>query len=278
VTISAEDLSTLTPDEQEAVLAAQQPETDVAPEGETVSETVVEDQVVEDPSPDVEPVAEGDDATEVDPLPSEFVPQFDASTPEGIEDQLAALDEQESSLDAKFEDGELDTRGLSKAMREISSKRTELLIEQKQADWAKKQNDSQREQRWKWEQEHFFGNKKNAATYNDPVMVAALDSQVKILANDPENANRPASWFLEEADSLVRARFSVPAAPTLKAVDTPARKVPPTVRTIGDIPAAAPNPTGDDRAEKIGMLEGEELERYVSRMSADDRKKLSRAA
>jgi len=275
VTISAEELSTLTPDEQEAVLAAQQPET-VAEE--TTSEEVAPVDSAESDDGAAEP-GDGeqvaDDAAEEVIQPAGFVPQFDASAPEGVAEQIAALNERELALEAQFNDGEIDAPELSRAMREISSKRTELLIDQKQAEWAAKQN-AEIEQQFNARITRQFFDKPAAKLYEDTIMYRLLDATVADLRTSaPEKGYE---WALNEADRLVRQRIGG-NAPSLKPVEAPrAKEVPPTVRTIGSLPAAAPSPVGDDRAEKIGMLEGEDLEKYVGRLSADDRKKLSRAA
>lgn len=275
MTISAEELSTLTPDEQEAVLAAQQPET-VAEE--TTSEEVAPVDSAESDDGAAEP-GDGeqvaDDAAEEAIQPAGFVPQFDASAPEGVAEQIAALNERELALEAQFNDGEIDAPELSRAMREISSKRTELLIDQKQAEWAAKQN-AEIEQQFNARITRQFFDKPAAKLYEDTIMYRLLDATVADLRTSaPEKGYE---WALNEADRLVRQRIGG-NAPSLKPVEAPrAKEVPPTVRTIGNLPAAAPAPVGDDRAEKIGMLEGEDLEKYVGRLSADDRKKLSRAA
>ncbi|HPP47755.1 MAG: hypothetical protein QG660_289 [Pseudomonadota bacterium] len=275
MTISAEELSTLTPDEQEAVLAAQQPET-VAEE--TTSEEVAPVDSAESDDGAAEP-GDGeqvaDDAAEEVIQPAGFVPQFDASAPEGVAEQIAALNERELALEAQFNDGEIDAPELSRAMREISSKRTELLIDQKQAEWAAKQN-AEIEQQFNARITRQFFDKPAAKLYEDTIMYRLLDATVADLRTSaPEKGYE---WALNEADRLVRQRIGG-NAPSLKPVEAPrAKEVPPTVRTIGNLPAAAPAPVGDDRAEKIGMLEGEDLEKYVGRLSADDRKKLSRAA
>ena len=275
MTISAEELSTLTPDEQEAVLAAQQPET-VAEE--TTSEEVAPVDSAESDDGAAEP-GDGeqvaDDAAEEVIQPAGFVPQFDASAPEGVAEQIAALNERELALEAQFNDGEIDAPELSRAMREISSKRTELLIDQKQAEWAAKQN-AEIEQQFNARITRQFFDKPAAKLYEDTIMYRLLDATVANLRTSaPEKGYE---WALNEADRLVRQRIGG-NAPSLKPVEAPrAKEVPPTVRTIGNLPAAAPAPVGDDRAEKIGMLEGEDLEKYVGRLSADDRKKLSRAA
>lgn len=275
MTISAEELSTLTPDEQEAVLAAQQPET-VAEE--TTSEEVAPVDSAESDDGAAEP-GDGeqvaDDVAEEAIQPAGFVPQFDASAPEGVAEQIAALNERELALEAQFNDGEIDAPELSRAMREISSKRTELLIDQKQAEWAAKQN-AEIEQQFNARITRQFFDRPAAKLYEDTIMYRLLDATVADLRTSaPEKGYE---WALNEADRLVRQRIGG-NAPSLKPVEAPrAKEVPPTVRTIGNLPAAAPAPVGDDRAEKIGMLEGEDLEKYVGRLSADDRKKLSRAA
>lgn len=275
MTISAEELSTLTPDEQEAVLAAQQPET--VAEKTTSEEVAPVDSAESDDGAaepgDGEQVA--DDAAEEVIQPAGFVPQFDASAPEGVAEQIAALNERELALEAQFNDGEIDAPELSRAMREISSKRTELLIDQKQAEWAAKQN-AEIEQQFNARITKQFFDRPAAKLYEDTIMYRLLDATVADLRTSaPEKGYE---WALNEADRLVRQRIGG-NAPSLKPVEAPrAKEVPPTVRTIGNLPAAAPAPVGDDRAEKIGMLEGEDLEKYVGRLSADDRKKLSRAA
>lgn len=275
MTISAEELSTLTPDEQEAVLAAQKPETateEIASEEVAPVDSAESDDGAAEPG-DGEQVA--DDAAEEVIQPAGFVPQFDASAPEGVAEQIAALNERELALEAQFNDGEIDAPELSRAMREISSKRTELLIDQKQAEWAAKQN-AEIEQQFNARITRQFFDKPAAKLYEDTIMYRLLDATVADLRTSaPEKGYE---WALNEADRLVRQRIGG-NAPSLKPVEAPrAKEVPPTVRTIGNLPAAAPAPVGDDRAEKIGMLEGEDLEKYVGRLSADDRKKLSRAA
>ena len=192
-----------------------------------------------------------------------------------VAEQIAALNEREIALEAQFNDGEIDAPELSRAMREISSKRTELVIDQKQAEWAAKQN-AEFEQQFNARVTKQFFDRPAAKLYEDEIMYSVLDRTVANLrAKDPSKGYE---WALNEADRLVRQRLGG-NAPSLKTVEPPpAKDVPPTVRTIGNLPAAAPAPVGDDRAEKIGMLEGEDLEKYVGRMSADDRKKLSRVA
>lgn len=226
-----------------------------------------------------EPAADKPDGTELKAAESaEFTPKFTADMPEGAADRLLEIQTEKDSLVERFNDGEIDMPSLMAGMSRLDDERVTLVVAQENAKFAEHQNASLRTQRWEWEQERFFGNDKNAATYADPVMVAALDSQVKILANDKANASRKASWFLEEADRLVRARFTGAATPATPATAAAGREPQPTVRTLAGLPAAAPAPVGDDVMGKISLLEGEDLEKFMAKMPTADVDKLLRAA
>jgi len=282
VTVYSEaELAMLTPDEQEALLAEEQASETPAVEDEASAETVVADA-----EPVVDAIADTDETTVEEPAVAddtqpepvaEFSPEFRAAVPEGLDDRLAELDQQEEAIEARFDAGEIERDEMRRQIKALDSERTDLKIAAAQSKWAETQNAESRTQRWQWEQERFFGSEKNAETYKDPVMVAMLDAQVKQLANAAENKNRPAGWFLEEADRLIRGRFQGVSAPT-PSVPPVERKPQPTVRTLSNIPAAAPAPVGDDVMGKIGTLEGEDLEKYLARMSPADVEKLLRAA
>lgn len=297
-TYSDAELAGLTPDEQEALRS----DADVSAEAEAEAEASSEAAAAADASAAAvaaeeaatvaataeadaaaaaaaggEPAADKPDGTELKAADSaEFTPKFTADMPEGAADRLLEIQTEKDSLVERFNDGEIDMPALMAGMSRLDDERVTLVVAQENAKFAEHQNASLRTQRWEWEQERFFGNDKNAATYADPVMVAALDSQVKILANDPANSSRKASWFLEEADRLVRARFTGAATPVIPAPAGRAQQ--PTVRTLAGLPAAAPAPVGDDVMGKISLLEGEDLEKFMAKMPTADVDKLLRAA
>lgn len=296
-TYSDAELAGLTPDEQEAlrsdaaVSAEAEAEADASSEAAAAADASAAAVAAEEAAT-VAATAEADaaaaaaadkpDGTELKAAESaEFTPKFTADMPEGAADRLLEIQTEKDSLVERFNDGEIDMPALMAGMSRLDDERVTLVVAQENAKFAEHQNASLRTQRWVWEQERFFGNDKNAATYADPVMVAALDSQVKILANDKANSSRKASWFLEEADRLVRARFTGAATPATPATPAPAaagREPQPTVRTLAGLPAAAPAPVGDDVMGKISLLEGEDLEKFMAKMPTADVDKLLRAA
>lgn len=301
ITYSEAELAGLTPDEQEALRAdadsaagadaGEEASSEAAAAADASTATVAAEDAATvaasaeaDAAADAggEPAADKPDGTELKAAESaEFTPKFTADMPEGAADRLLEIQTEKDGLVQQFNDGEIDMPALMAGMSRLDDERVTLVVAQENAKFAEHQNASLRKQRWEWEQERFFGNDKNAATYADPVMVAALDSQVKILANDKANASRKASWFLEEADRLVRARFTGAATPATPATPTPAaagREPQPTVRTLAGLPAAAPAPVGDDVMGKISLLEGEDLEKFMAKMPTADVDKLLRAA
>ena len=282
-----EEIAGLTPDEQEAIAASQEEGSDTSTE-ETAA-TAADESTEQAAEATGDEQAATDDAgeqqaTEADaasPVAEEFRPELKADAPEGIAEKLADIDAQIKALRDKRREGTIELDAYDDQKDALDAQKLELKIAEDRAKWAQSQNENAKEQRWKWEQERFFG-QASSDIYKDGIVMAALNASVVQLSNDPANAKRPSAWFLEEADRQVRSRFNVgsaaPAADTAKVIDLAPRAKQPTVRTIGGMPAAAPAPTGDDRLEKIGMLEGDDLESYVGSMSSDDRKKLSRGA
>lgn len=214
------------------------------------------------------------------PAAAEFSPEFRAAVPEGLDDRLTALDAEKVGLVTKFQDGEIDMAGFMSESSRLDNERMQLVVARENAKFADNQNKSQREQRWEWEQERFFGNEKNATTYKDPVMVAALDSQVKILANDAANNRRPASWFLEEADRLVRARFSAPVeqkpAPKTPGNRQPDLSVVP--KTLSNLPAADLSETDSGEFAYLEKLDGIALEAALRKLSPEQEQRYLGAA
>lgn len=285
-----EDLAGLTPDEAEALLAEQQPEVDTM--AEIASETPTETQV-ETPAAETEPVAAETPAAESAPENAEakpeaeageetppvrdFIPEFKSTLKDGHSESVADLTAKANELNEKLRNGEIDIVDYVSQKDVIDAELFELRLSADRAKWASEQNEQITAQRWKWEVDRFLS-QKSSEMYSDKIAFAALNAAINEIATNPDNQNRSQAWLLEEADRQVRSRFGVASAP-VALVPKPEPAAPITgPKTISAIPAAAPAPVGDDLMSKIGMLEGEELERYVARLSPADVDKLVRAA
>lgn len=276
------ELAGLTPEEQDALLAEETTSTEA--DADPVVEQVATDEVVgaAEVVADAEQASQdaADDEVAEEVKIGDFQPEFNATAPEGIADTIAALTGKSDELLAKFNEGDIELSEYLAEKSQLDSQLFQAKLVNEQAKWAATQNQEQRAQRWEWEQERFFS-AKTAEIYNDPILMATLNATVQSLGASPDNAKRPMSWFLEEADRQVRQRFGgvKGAVESPVASVAPPKPAPqPTIKTIGGLPAAAPAPIGDDIMAKIGTLEGEELERYFARLSPADVDKLSRAA
>ncbi len=213
---------------------------------------------------------DGNDETIVAAEPvAEFRPEFKATVPDGLSDRLAALDQQESDIEKEFDEGNLERDEMRKQLKTIANERTDLKIAESQANWAKSQNDAAVEQRWKWEQERFFG-QATADIYKDGIVMAALNASVVQLSNDPANSKRAAAWFLEEADRQVRSRFNM-GQPVVKDAKPNNRqpdlsKVP---KTLAQLPAAEMSETGDVEFAYLDKLDGIALEAALRKMTPE---------
>lgn len=210
---------------------------------------------------------EGEDNAPAD-VADEFRPEFRADVPEGAGDRLAALDAEKAGLVTKFQDGEIDMAEFMAENSRIDGERLQLVVAQENSKFAESQNKSQRDQRWAWEQERFFGQEK-ATIYKDPVILAALDASVKQLAADPKNAKKPAGFFLEEADRQVRNRFNVgdaPAAPNKTPRQPDLSRVP---KTLAQLPAAEMSETGAEEFAYLDKLDGIALEQALRKMTPE---------
>ena len=278
--LSAEELSSLTPDEQEAVLAAQQPEVDAAEQEDEPVVVADESPVADAAQEEAEGNESAGDPAEDAPVAvdGEFRPEFTADMPDDLPTKLASIDQRIRELREKRDEGEIGMGEFDAEKDALDNERLELTIAAKQAEWAAKQNVEVEIQLRVRETNRFFSQASNKMYSEDEILYSVLDATVRKLQSDPDTKDNGYAWHLEEANRQVRQRLAKTGAP-VAAVEPPApRQVPPAPRTIGGLPSAAPAPVGDDRAEKIGMLEGEDLEKYVGRLSADDRKKLSGAA
>lgn len=238
-----------------------------------------DDAAAEDGADDGEEGGDGDsgDSSEQAAAPvaaEEFRPEFRAEAPEGADEKIATIDAATADLVTKFQDGEIDMTEFMAEKSRLDNERVTLVVAAEQAKFAERQNVESREQRWKWEQERFFGAEKNAETYKDPIVLAALDAQVKQLANDPANSKNAAGWFLEEADRLVRARFGSTKAEATKPNQKPRQPdlsvVP---KTLAGLPAAELPETGDAEFAYLDKLDGLDLENAIAKMTPEQERR-----
>jgi hypothetical protein len=264
VEYTAEELATLS-DEERAALVEDAPDIDalkaIAGEDEVIAaadETVVAADEI---------VAVAEEVADE----SEFTTQYVVAPVEGYDDKMAAFKEQKTDLRKQLNDGDLSLDEYDAKKDDITAQEQELREQKLKADIAAEQNEQTAQARWKWEQERFFNDDKNAI-YKDDIIMAAYDKAVRTLGGDEANANRSGQWFLNEADRIVREKFNLgkPAEVVTPDEKPDSRRPDLSVvpKTLANLPAAEIAKTGEigefDHLDKLGGLD---LERAVGSLS-----------
>jgi len=201
----------------------------------------------------------------------EFQSSYRVDFVENFDGQMAEFSEQKKALREQLNNGDIDMDAYEEGKDAIVAKEQALSQQQLKAEIAAEQNEQNAQARWKWEQERFFGDKSNTI-YTDKYVMGMLDMAVKDLAQQPENAQRSAPWFLQEADRLVRERIGKPRdakEPAPLKEEKPSRKpdlskIP---KTIGNLPSAELPETGEEEFAHLDSLSGMKLEAAIAKLS-----------
>jgi len=273
-------------DEERAALEEEEDETLVDSEEEEDLDDEDEDEDEEgDPEEDPEELDnEEDDDPDTAPAPVDkkdsepeddegFTPQYQAEPVEGYDYKMKDIADRKKELRQQYKDGDLDLDEYEDQRDAIEDEALQLREANLKATMSAEQSQQAGAQRWQWEQDRFFRVEKNKIYQDDPLIGSAFDTAVRSLGNDEKNSNRPMSWFLEEADRMIRERFTIPAGKDTdkdkgkqnKRRHSDKRKIPP---NLGDLPAADIAETGgSDEFAKLEKLDGMELEKALSKMS-----------
>lgn len=242
--LSEEELAAIEEDDEEVSEEAAE-DTD-----EPVEEEVGEEEVDEEDAPEEadeeEPAEEEEEespAEEERPKPPEV--------PDGV-DLPGDFKTQREALKKQYEDGELDLVDYMDARDDITRAET-AYIEGAKA--------------WQRDQKAFFA-EVASEIYSNPVLYDALNAQVVKIANSAEAANLSGADILKKADEAVRGAFSI-RKETPKEPEKP--KMPkakrPDIKTLAEIPTAAPTDVGGGEFAGLEKLRGEALEEAIAKMS-----------
>lgn len=232
----------------------------------------------EDDATEDEEEEEDDDEQEADPPAAkadqepepvaEFQPQWKPAPVEDFETKMAEIDARKRELRAQYREGDIDIDTYEEQREAVDGEALALREAQFKAQIAEEQLAQVMQQRWQWEIERFLSQPANAQYRADAESSrnSELDAVVRVLGQDPKNAEKPMTWFLEEADRWVRARYGETEKPAEKPKAKPKASIPP---SLANLPAAdLADVEGDDEFAKLDRVEdGMELERMLSKMS-----------
>ena len=208
-----------------------------------------------------------------------------AGRPADFQEQIAATHTAQSDLLQKFQDGELEVSEYAAELSKITEQRDALVAARIKAEISQEMAEQASAREWQQAVHRFIDRvaKDEQVDYRtDAARARDLDAFVKLLANDPENAQQSSDWFLQEAHKLVNARRGPVPAPAGKEDPQP-RPAPrkPDLKAVPKTLAHVPGSDGpgdvSDEFGNVDALEGLDLELAIARMTPAQREKYARA-
>ena len=207
-----------------------------------------------------------------------------AGLPADFQEQISATHDAQRDLLQRFQDGELEVSEYAAELSKITEQRDALVAARIKAEISQEMVEQASAREWQQAVNRFIDlvAKDDQVDYRaDAARAKDLDAFVKLLANDPENAQQSSEWFLQEAHKLVNARRGgtvtatkddprprpAPRKPDLKAVP----------KTLAHVPGSDGPGDVSDEFGNVDALEGLDLESAIARMTPAQRDKYARA-
>lgn len=199
---------------------------------------------------------------------------------EKFDEQIAAFADEKKALRDKLNNGDLTLDEYETAKDAVVAKEQALREQQLKATMFEEQNRQNAVANWNKLQDKFFKAEANKIYSSNKLLMTALDTTVKELANDAANSDKPAKWFLQEADRRVREAFGhtgkppveqeKPVNPKDKAAKARKPNLAKVPKTLANLPAAEQPETSGDEFAGLENLSGMDLEREIARRSKTD--------
>lgn len=224
-----------------------------------------------------------DDVGEEEKPAAKEVP-YAAPLPSDYDDQIKAIKDEDAALRQKFKDGEIDIDERDAGLAALSEKRESLVIQRAKAEIAQEMTQQSAQRQWESTVATFLtGAAKEEGGFDyrkDDGKRADLDQFLKILADKPENADKPMDWFLQEAHKRVKALHGVAPAPKRETVEEAVAKrrapVSAMPKNLSQVPGSDGPGDVDGEFADIERLEGLEYEAAIAKLTSAQREKFLR--
>lgn len=238
-----------------------------------------------DPAPAAGENTEGE-AEPATALADNYAPRYQAKLPADFEEKLNGLTQESMELAKQFKEGDLEFDEYNQKISDINARRDELNTVRIKAEIAAEMNSQSLEQQWVGTVKNFNARVAKEVDYaKDEAKAGDLDTFVKALADKPENADKPMSWFLEEGHRRVKALHGIADVKTAggdkqTSQGEPAKRKPPVdaaPKTLAQVPGSdGPGDLAGEFAD-LDNLEGMELEQAIARMSPAQRERYAQS-
>lgn len=182
-------------------------------------------------------------------------------TPEHRE-QIAAVEGEMSGLRQQFEDGDLGWEDYQEKLTDAIGRRDTLNRQVLKAEIAAEISQQSAEQEWRNTVDSFLVTERNGIDYTkDEAKRNDLDMFVKVLGQDPGNADKDYDWFLNTAHAAVMAKHGVVMNGGQQnqqqqrqnvSGDTGEQQRKPAFNSLSDIPGGSP--PAKNEMEQLGEL------------------------
>lgn len=209
-----------------------------------------------------------------------------AVLPADFQEQISATHTAQSDLLQRFQEGDLEVSEYVAELSKITELRDALMAAKIKAEISHEMEEQASAREWQQAVHRFLDRvaKSEQVDYRtDAARARDLDTFVKVLANDPENAQQNSEWFLQEAHKLVNARRGTVPATGNENPTTNERPAPrnPNLKAIPKTLANVPGSDGpgdvSDEFWAIDSLDGMDLETAIARMTPAQREKYASA-
>ena len=206
--------------------------------------------------------------------------------PADFQEKMAATNEAQSDLLQRFQEGDLEVSEYVAELSKITELRDALMAAKIKAEISHEMEEQASAREWQQAVHRFLDRvaKSEQVDYRtDAARARDLDTFVKVLANDPENAQQSSEWFLQEAHKLVNARRGTVPATGNENPPTKGRPAPrkPDLKAVPKTLAHVPGSDGpgdvSDEFGNVDALDGLDLESAIARMTPAQREKYARA-
>ncbi len=181
------------------------------------------------------------------------------------------------ALEAKYDAGDVELKEYTRERDALNREVTEMQLQARDALRAQKVWDVEQGEFLRARPE-YLEKADGRFTERAELLFGAFGKAVNRIGSDPKYTNASGMTILIAADRAVRSAFGIPApgkktatptATTVKGGGKPPAVLP-DVKTLGNVPAAAPNST-DDGFAAIDKLSGEAYEAALERMTQEQR-------
>jgi len=179
------------------------------------------------------------------------------------------VDTKLTELADMFQDGDITWEDYQTQLKEANAQRAALIEEAAKANARQEITKEQREREqleaqekvsndWKKLSNDFISAPRDEIDYTkDEAKFGTLNTIVKALAKDPDNADKDQQWYLDTAHAAVLAKFGMPAAKPGTSKDEPKPKEAAPFNSVGEIPGGiAP---ARNEVEQLDQLSGAAL-------------------